>query len=139
MARFRQVDVTRLDLRRLRRHAIDFAAFWLHADRAHHSVRHGGSEILQEVHARPRVFNQDRGRSTNLGESDDLAAQIRIFEPAAEDVEEVHVILVGAPGRADRIVVLVARHHGDIPALHDFAGDGSGQFGSSYIETRPVG
>jgi hypothetical protein len=42
-----QQDVSRLNLRCLRRHAVDFAAFGLDADRAAHSLRPGGAEILQ--------------------------------------------------------------------------------------------
>ena len=34
-------------------------------------------------------------------------------------MEEVRVILVGEPRGACRIVVLTARHHGNVPALHD--------------------
>src|SRR6202521_4262620 len=52
-------------------------------------------------------------------ETDDLAAQFRIFEATPVDMEEVRVILVGEPRGACRIVVLTARHHGDVPALHD--------------------
>ena len=52
-------------------------------------------------------------------ESDDLAAQFRIFEATSVDMEEVRVILVGEPRGACRIVVLTARHHGNVPALHD--------------------
>jgi hypothetical protein len=52
-------------------------------------------------------------------ESDDLAAQFRIFEATPIDMEEVGVILVGEPRGACRIVVLTARHHGNVPALHD--------------------
>src|SRR5216684_701019 len=82
-------------------------------------LRHGGSEILQKVHARTRVLDQDRGRAMLHGETDDLAAQFRIFEATPVDMEEVGVILVGEPRGACRIVVLTARHHGDVPALHD--------------------
>jgi hypothetical protein len=59
-----QVDVTGLNLRRLGRHSIDFAAFRFDADRTRHSLRHGGSEILQKVHARTRILDQDRDRAT---------------------------------------------------------------------------
>jgi hypothetical protein len=72
------VDVTRLNLRRLGRHSIDFSAFRLDADRIRHSLRHGGSEILQKVHAGTRIFDQDRRRAMFRRETDDPAAQVRI-------------------------------------------------------------
>jgi hypothetical protein len=113
------VDVTRLNLRRLGHHSIDFAALRLDADRMRHSSGHGRSEILQKAHARTRILDQNRGRAMLRSETDDLAAQFRIFEATPVDMEEVRVILVGEPRGACRIVVLTARHHGDVPALHD--------------------
>jgi hypothetical protein len=55
---------------------------------------HGGSEILQKVHARTRILDQDRGRAMLRSESDDLAAQLRIFEATPVDIDR--------PGRIDR-------------------------------------
>ena len=94
--------MTRLNLRRLGRHSIDFAALRLDADRTRHSLRHGRSEILQKVHARTRILDQDRGRAMLRSETDDLAAQFRIFEATPVDMEEVRVILVGEPRGAWR-------------------------------------
>jgi len=94
--------VTRLNLRRLGRHSIDFAALRLDADRTRHSSGHGRSEVLQKVHARTRILDQDRGRAMLRSETDDLAAQFRIFEATPVDMEEVRVILVGEPRGAWR-------------------------------------
>ena len=93
-----------LNLRRLGRHSIDFAALRLDADRTRHSSGHGRSEILQKVDAGTRILDQDRGRAMLRSETDDLAAQLRIFEPTPVDMEEVRVILVGEPRGASRIV-----------------------------------
>ena len=95
--------MTRLNLRRLGRHSIDFAALRLDADRTRHSLRQGGgSEILQKVHAGTRILDQDRIRAMLRSETDDLAAQFRIFEATPVDMEEVRVILVGEPRGAWR-------------------------------------
>ena len=55
----RQVDVTGLNLRRPGRHSVNFAAFRFDADRTRHSLRRGGSEVLQKVHAGTRILDQD--------------------------------------------------------------------------------
>jgi hypothetical protein len=83
------VNVTRLNLRRLGRHSIDFAPLRFDADRTRHSLRHGGSEILQKVHAGTRILDQDRARAMLRSETDDLAAQFRIFEATPIDMEKV--------------------------------------------------
>jgi hypothetical protein len=59
---------------------------------------------------RPASSDQDRSLSANFNESNDPAAQIGIFAPTAIDVKEIDVVLVSAPGCADRIVIPVPRH-----------------------------
>ena len=86
--------MTGLNLRRLSRHSIYFAAFWLDADWTRHSLRHVGSEILQKVHAGARILDQDRGRAMLRGETDDLAAQVRIFEAIPIDMGQVRIAIM---------------------------------------------
>ena len=86
--------MTPLNLRRLGRHSIGFASFRLDPDRTRHALGHGCSEILQKVHAGSRVFDQDGSRTMLRSESDDPAAQIRIFEAISVDVHEVRIILL---------------------------------------------
>lgn len=76
----RQVDVTGLNLRRLGRHSVNFAAFWFDADRARHCLRHGGSEVLQRVYAGSRILDHDSGRAMLRRQADDPAPQVRKFE-----------------------------------------------------------
>ena len=52
-------------------------------------------------------------------QTDDLAAQVRIFEATPIDMNEVRIVFMDKPSRACRIVVATARHHGDVPALDD--------------------
>jgi hypothetical protein len=115
----RQIDVSRLSLRGLRRHAVHFASLRLDADRTRHSAGHRGPEILQKVHARTRILNQDCGRAMLCRQTDDLAAQVRIFEATPIDMNEIRIASMNKPSRACRIVVATARHHGDVPALDD--------------------
>jgi len=88
---------TRLNLHRLGRHSIDFAALRLDADRTRHSLRHGGSEILQKVHAGTRILDQDRGRAMFRSETDDLAAQFRMAWLIAEHAQCKTIIIGGRP------------------------------------------
>jgi len=89
--------VTRLNLRRLGRHPIDFAALRLDANWTGHSLWHGRSEILQKVHAGSRILNQYCGRAILRSETDDFAAEIRIFEATSVDMHEVRITLVDKP------------------------------------------
>ncbi|HMF22544.1 MAG TPA: hypothetical protein VKG24_10510 [Pseudolabrys sp.] len=69
------------------------------------------------------------------GEARDLAAKIRVRQPIAEHVDEVVVGLDDPPGRANGIVVGIAGHLGDVPALHDPLGRNVGQV---VIVPKPV-
>src|ERR1700724_3025846 len=66
-----------------------------------------------------RILNQDCGRAMLCRQTDDLAAQVRIFEATPIDMNEVRIAFMDKPSRACRIVVATARHHGDVPALDD--------------------
>src|ERR1700730_8812232 len=53
------------------------------------------------------------------GQTDDLAAHVRIVEAITIDMNEVGIVFLDKPSRACRIVVATARHHGDVSALDD--------------------
>ena len=65
-------------------------------------------EILKEVHAGACVLNQHAAASVLPGKRDHLAPQLGVFEQAAENVEQVNVVLIGPPGGADRVIVRFA-------------------------------
>src|SRR5260370_32751721 len=52
------------------------------------AAEHRATTVLK-VHARTRILDQDRGRAMLRGETDDLAAQFRIFEATPVDMEEI--------------------------------------------------
>ena len=52
-------------------------------------------------------------------QTDDLAAQVQIFEATPIDMNEVRIVFMDKPSRACRIIVATARHHGDVSALDD--------------------
>ena len=58
-------------------------------------------EILKEVHAGTSVLDKHALAGVLLGQRNHLAPQLGIFEPATGNVEQVNVVLVGAPGGAD--------------------------------------
>ena len=130
-----QMDVSCFDLGRLRHHAIRFASLRLPTDRAWHSPRQIAPEILQERHAGARILDQDGSGTVLRRETRDLAPKVGVLEPGAEHVDEVVVRFDDPPSRADGIVVGIARHHGDVPALHDALG---GSLGQVVIVSEPV-
>ena len=131
-----QKDVSSFDLRGLRHHAIHLAPLQLPTDGARHSRRRIAPEILQQCHARSGILDQDGSGTVLGGEARHLAAKIRVLEPGAEHVDEVVVRLDDPPSRANGIVVGIARHHGDVPALHDALGGIRGAGGRSTGTSR---
>src|SRR5262245_47848353 len=82
----RQVDMPRLDLGRLRDHAIRLAALRLLADWACHSLRQILPQILQQRHARPRILDQDRTGPMRRRELANLSSKVGILKSVAENV-----------------------------------------------------
>ena len=98
-------------------------------------MRRIAPEILQQCHARSGILDQDGSGIVLRREARELAAKIRVLEPGAEHVDEVIVRLDDPPSRANRIVVGIARHHGDVPTLHDALG---GIVGQVVVVPEPV-
>jgi hypothetical protein len=59
-----------------------------------------------------------------IGKENELPAQLGVIDPAAKDVEEIDVCFFDPPGRADGIVVRIARRNRNVPALNNAIGIG---------------
>jgi hypothetical protein len=82
----RQVDVSRFDFGRLCHHAVGIAAVRILADRG--GMPGGGSwRVLQERHARSRVFDHDRSGAVPRSQARELAPQIGVLQARTEDIE----------------------------------------------------
>jgi hypothetical protein len=118
----REIDVSSFDFGRLRHHAICLIPLRLATDRACHSSRQIAPEILQERHAGTRILDQDGAGTMFRCDLSDFAPKIGVLEAGAEHIEKVVVAFDHPPCGADGIVVGIARHHGDVPTLHDAVG-----------------
>ena len=114
-----EVDLSGFDLGRLRRHPLSLAALWFQADRAVHAGRCIALQVLQERHAGAGFLDQDGFGTVLGGQAGNLAPEIGVLEPAAEHIDQVKIRLDDTPSGAHGKVIGLARHHGDIPALHD--------------------
>ena len=100
-----KMHVARLDLRRFGRPFVRACRHRGERRSAAAFPRRRMPEVLKEVHAGARVLNEHAVAGVLLGKRNHLAPQLGIFEPTAENVEQVNVVSIGPPGRADRVVV----------------------------------
>ena len=134
----REVDVAGFDLGRLRHHAVRLAALRLLTNRARHARRGVAPQVLQERHAGAGILDQDGFGAVLAARLATLRRRSGYSRPAAKHVDEVVIRLDHLPRRADRIVIGVARHHGDVPALHDALAEAL-RAGGHSIGTSRVG
>ena len=130
-----KVDVSRFNLGGLRHHPLDFAPVRLSSQRPYHSARQVPPEVLQQCHAGARVLDQDSAGLMLRRQAGNLAPKVGVLEARAEHVDEVVVPFDDLPGGADRIVVGLARHRGDVPTLDAAHG---GALGQLVIVAEPV-
>ncbi len=116
---FGQQHFAGFDAGRCRCHAVGLVAPGLDTDGAGQIVRPLALEILDQVEAQARLLDQDGLHGVLSPESDHLAPQVGVFEPAPPGVEEVAVAAINQPGRADRVVAPLSGRARDIPALDD--------------------
>jgi hypothetical protein len=87
--------VASLDFRRLGGHPFKLAALGPNADRAQRSWHLRMPEILKEIHAGTSVLDEHPVAGEPLGERNQLAPQLGIFETPTKNVQKVNIVLAG--------------------------------------------
>ena len=92
-----------------------------------------GDELLDQLGAGGLVLDEDDLGAVERGLVAHGALEARVVEPLAQDVEQIEVAVLDAPGGADAVIGEVGRLVGGVPALEDALearGEGFGRVGA---------
>src|SRR5271166_219195 len=111
-----QMDKAVLDHRGLRMHAHDLVRLRLIAGDGMQAFL---DQLLDQLGAGSFVLDQHHTRREGLALLAHRALQLGRFHAPAQDIEQIEVLALDPPGRADAEIAELARLVGGVPALHD--------------------